>query len=143
MIRTRLVVVGLLISAALGASRCGGSTPPTAPSSSVPTIVIAFVGAPFTATVEGKTISADGQFTVALAPGTHEISGSFTSGLLVIAFGGAALGRGGVESGSLVSVDGAFPQVQQCGIGWGDFTKANRTFRVKFTVTANSLSACQ
>lgn len=134
-------ILGLVLLS-VGIGCCGGS--PTSPSpTNQASVVVAFVGAPFTATVEGRTISADGQFTIPMSPGTHEISGSYSSGLLVIAFGGAALGSGGVQSGSVTNVEGVFSQIQQCAIGWGDFTRVSRTFRVRFTVTTNSLGACQ
>ncbi len=137
---TAVVVIGAALAVSI--ARCGGSSP-TEPSQSQPRVMVAFTGAPFTATVEGRTISADGTFTIPMTPGAHEIAGTYSSGLMIIAFGGASLGGGGVQSGSLVSVDGVFPLVQSCGIGWGDFTRVSRPFRVRFTVTTNGLAACQ
>jgi hypothetical protein len=91
---------------------CAGcSSSPASPSSSGRpiSIAIALNGAPFTATVEGKTVSADGVFTFDVTAGEHEISGTFTSGVLIVAFAGAQFGRGGVKSGSLVSLQGVEP----------------------------------
>jgi hypothetical protein len=135
---------GFVISGAVvvALARCGGGAS-TAPSKSQPQVFVALTGAPFTATVEGRTITADGTFTIPMSPGTHEIFGSFSSGQMIIVFGGASLGGGGVQSGSLVSVEGIAPLVQQCAAGWGDFSRSTRTFRVRFVVTTNGLAACQ
>jgi len=136
--------VGCLDGRRRFARGCGSSSP-TSPSSSSRqiSIAVAFNGAPFTATVEGKSVSADGIFTFDVTPGEHEISVTFTSGLLIVAFAGGQFGRGGVKSGSLISLQGVEPLVQQCGAGWGDFIRRQQSFRLRFTVTADSLSACQ
>jgi hypothetical protein len=136
--------VWLLILLALCSMRCGGNgSTPTQPSAQTVSVTVGLTGAPFTATVEGRIISADGLYTVPMTPGTHEISGTFSSGLMVVAFAGAGtLANGGVRSGSLVSVEGLAPNVLPCGIGWGDFTRRQFSFRVRFTVTTDTLSAC-
>src|SRR5437868_2694994 len=101
----RVVPLGTFVLCAFSGLHCGGSSSPTQPTQQGVQVIVGFFGAPFTATVEGRTISADGQFTFTMTPGTHEISGTFTSGLMVVSFGGGSLGGGGVQSGSLVSLD--------------------------------------
>jgi hypothetical protein len=140
--RNHAAAVALFGALMVAVSRCGGSSP-TEPSKGQPQVFVALTGAPFTATVEGQTITADRTITVPMTPGIHEISGTFSSGVMIIAFAGASLGGGGVQSGSLVSVEGVSPLVQPCVAGWGDFTRVSRTFRLRFTVTTNSLAACQ
>jgi hypothetical protein len=138
-----LFVIGIAASVSCGGSPSAGSPTGPSPAARNPTVIIAFNGAPFTAMVEGRTISADGTFTFEMAPGDHEISGTFTSGLMAVAFGGGGLGRGGARSGSLRSLEGTQPLVQQCAVAWGDFNRRQQTFRVRFTVTTDALSACQ
>ena len=120
---------------------CGSG--PVAPSNSSPTVVVGFAGAPFSASLDGQTVSADGVFTFSLAPGDHKIAGTFTSGLMVIVFSGGQFSNGGVRSGSLVSLQGTQPEVTSCNASWGDFTRRQQAFRIRFTVTTNSLAACQ
>ena len=138
--RRGLPFVGLLMWTTLAVS-CGAG--PAAPGSSSPTVVVGFAGAPFSASLDGTTVSADGVFTFSLAPGDHEIAGTFTSGLMVIVFSGGHFASGGVRSGSLVSLQGIQPDVMSCNASWGDFTRRQQAFRIRFTVTTNSLAACQ
>lgn len=137
--RDRLLA-GLVMSSAVVAG-CGGA--PTTPSASSPTVLVGFAGAPFSATLDGKTVSAEGAFPFTLAPGDHEIAGTFSSGLMVIAFSGGLFGGGGVRSGSLVSLQGVQPDVSSCSASWGDFTRRQQSFRLRFTVTTDSYAACQ
>jgi len=97
--------------------------------------MLGFAGAPFSAVVNGRTVSADGVFTFDFPPGEHEISGTFSSGLMIIAFSWGSIGRGGVRPGSVRSLAGIDPFVDACAVSWGDLSPRQVTFRVRFTVT--------
>jgi len=133
-------VCGGLVAALLYLS-CGGSNP-TSPSGSVP-VFIGLAGAPFSVDIEGRTITAEGAFQFNMAPGDHEISGTYSNGLMVITFASGGVAAGGVRSGSIVSLQGVQPDVENCSASWGDFIRRQESFKVRFTVTTDRYSACQ
>jgi hypothetical protein len=107
------------------------------------------VGGMFTLSLNGRTYTSPSLQTVVLSPGTYEVSGTATGTVnqgtqLIIGFsgGGTTLGKGGVESGSIVSVAGPFVTTSACGIGYYDGSPGPYQYRFFLTVTSDAAKAC-
>ena len=106
-------------------------------------IIIGFTpGGTFTARINGKTFSSAGGFPVTLTSlgNEYEISGSFTGGSLGLTF--AASTSTGVQSGSLVSVEGPNPRILNCDVMYLASTNASQQFRLRFKSTATAALVC-
>ena len=127
---------------------CGGDGSPTSPggnNSANVSVIVVFtpVAATYSAVLNNQTYTAAGGFTIALRPGTHEITGSFRGQAFGVGFG--SIGGGGAESGSLRSIAGPSPQVTACSALYFNETTptVQREFRLQFRVTGSVGSACQ
>ena len=128
-------------------STCGSPTTPA--DLSVQFVVVSSVGGSFTLTLQGRTYTSSSLQTVALAPGTYEMSGTATGTVnqgteLIVGFtgGGTAYGRGGVESGTIVSSVGQLTTTSDCGIGYYDAGGRPYQFRFRFAVSSDRAKAC-
>ena len=149
MIRHRVKALALVLLCSV-ATACGGDdgSSPAAPSGGGVPVTISFGGATtsatFSAQLNGQTYTALGLHSVTLPAGTHVISGSYRG----ISFGVNFIrtsGGGGVQSGSVQSLSGTGAGVLPCGVSYTnlDTPTVERAFRVQFTVTSNTGSACQ
>jgi hypothetical protein len=105
-------------------------------------------GEPFSATVFGQTVTADNGIDERAVPGDYEVAGTFSGQAVIVAFG-RATSAGGVRIGSLQILDGPgslpvgfSPHQDGCVAVWGGNGPRPQSFRVRFTVTADSASAC-
>lgn len=113
-------------------------------------VQIALLGRPVFASSAGHNVISDSPVTIYI-PGAYsrqEVSGTFVSDTLIVAFAGST-GAGGVRIGSLVIEDA--PGELARGIqGWRDgcvarFRRAGNSaarFRVRFTITTDQAKAC-
>jgi hypothetical protein len=118
---------------------CGGS--PADPSrQAVQLTIVLTTDGPFSATLQGMTITAQGVHAFNLTPGTYQISGQMESPFLDVAF--ARLGAGGVATDSITAPTGPSPVVGHCD---ASFLTLNppQSFSVSFTVSASTATACQ
>jgi hypothetical protein len=124
-----------------------GSNPPAPSAQPVPVRVIV-AGEPFTANVAGQVVSADNGVDVEYQPGAHEVSGTFSGELMIVAFG-KGTAAGGVLIGSLQILEGPgslptgyAPFQDGCVAVWGGQGPRPQAFRVRFTVTTDASRAC-
>src|SRR5262245_57245723 len=108
-------------------------------------IIVGFTpaaGGSFTARINGKTFSSPGGFAVTLSSlgAIHELNGSFTGGSLGVTF--AASTSTGVETGSVVSVQGPSPNISGCGVIYVAPSTASQQFRIQFKSTAAASLVC-
>ena len=142
-----LNTVRTLLIALLFALLCAGACGPSSPSRLVPVRVVV-AGQPFTASVDGRTVSADGEVDVEYQPGVHEVSGTFSGELMIVAFA-RGTPAGGVRIGSLQILEGPgsvptglAPFQDGCVAVWGGLGSRPQPFRVRFTVTTDAAAAC-
>jgi hypothetical protein len=98
----------------------------------------------FSAQLEGQTYTAFGNHSVRLTPGSHVVSGTYRGTSFGVNF--ILTGQpGGVESGSVRSLAGADATTRPCGVFYINLDQptVDRSFRVQFTVTSSSTTACQ
>jgi hypothetical protein len=124
-----------------------GNNPPAPSVQPIPVRVIV-AGEPFSANVAGQTVSADNGVDVEYQPGAHEVSGTFSGELMIVAFG-KGTAAGGVRQGSLQILEGPgslptgyAPFQDGCVAGWGGQGPRPQSFRVRFTVTTDASRAC-
>src|SRR5262245_14237016 len=108
-------------------------------------IIVGFTpaeGGSFTARINGQTFSSPGGWAVTLSSlgSTYEISGSFTGGSLGVTF--AASTSTGVQTGSVVSVQGPSPNITGCGVIYVAPSTASQQFRIQFKSTAAASLVC-
>ena len=131
-----------------GLTGCGG--PPTGPSGiSVQFVAAPSVGGSFSMSLDGRTYSSSSLQVVVLKAGTYEASGTAAGTndfgtQLIVGFtgGGTAVSKGGVKSGSIVTVAGPGNVTTGCGIGYFVPNAGPYQFRFRFTVTDDPASAC-
>jgi hypothetical protein len=97
----------------------------------------------YSITLQSRTITADGTYFFSLAPGTYEVSGQISGLTQVLLRGGmtpdGGSSFGGVQAGSITSVQGPTPLTQPC-----DLTYLGAgAVKFRFTVISTSANACQ
>lgn len=96
------------------------------------------VATPFTATLAGRQFTNDGAFQISLEPGVYEITGSFTS--VSASFGFSHGTNGGVQTGSVQSLEGRIHSFDQCRLTYinpSGIDGVRHSFRLRFAVTRN------
>ena len=97
----------------------------------------------FTATLDGRTYREPGVQLVRLnSDTTYEITGSFAGQGLAIIFSGSFSGAGGVQAGSLDSVEGPAGVVNSCDVSYLPPDTATHNFRLRFQTTSNRQEGC-
>jgi hypothetical protein len=127
-------------------------TPPTttAPTTSTSVWVNVIISAfqPFSFTLQNRTITLEGgPYFFSLAPGTYEATGQFSSFAALFLLGGGStpnydLSPGGVQRGSIRSLQGPNPSITSCGIDYFSTSTGAQSFRFQFTVTSSNTNAC-
>ena len=99
-------------------------------------------GGSFTAKLNGKTFTSAGWFAVNLKSleSTYDITGSFTGGSLHVRF--AASTAAGVQSGSVVSVEGPAVVATECGLTYVPNAPGSYQFRIQFKATGTIGLVC-
>jgi hypothetical protein len=136
-----ILLVGVALT--LGCGGGGSVATPTGPGSSSVPIGVGFniQGGTYSATLNGQTYSGAGPYQISLAPGSYEITGTYSGGSLIVAFVSTLPSGGGVQSGSARSLSGPAVVTQACGIGYAA-QFGSQPFRLRFTVTTDPNSKC-
>jgi len=137
-------VLAVLILAVLG---CNGTTEPGGVQ--IQFIAVPVVGGGFVLTLQGKNYTSPSLQTIRLDPGTHQATGTVHGTLdqgaqLAVGFtgGGSAVGRGGVEANSIMSLEGPVAVTGACGILYNTADPGPYQVRFRFSVTADPARAC-
>lgn len=108
-------------------------------------IVFFSQGGSYSASVGGRTYTAQGAFEVSFPAGSQQtISGTFTGFVFTVGFAKGS-GSGGAQSGTVRSVSGAGAIVSQCNVSYDNSGSPGtlRSFSMTFSVTSSNTNACQ
>ena len=134
----RLLALGVVLACLPG---CGGSDSPTGSSGGVPILLLLNADGPFSISLQGQTITAQGPYNFTLKPGAYEMTGQMRTTVLSIDFSKVS-GTGGVEAGSVRNAAGPAVDVSQCGVLYLAYSPPSNV-RVQFTVTESNAAACK